>query len=302
MIKESKKNIIFKDLAELFIYMEIDEKIPTISQLVDKYEVGTGTVQAALQSLTFSGAVELQNFGSKGTRIVSKDIKRLVELVGTVYFTGIMPLPYSKHFEGLSTGLHYVLNKPSFQVNFSYQSGSHLRIKKVLTNEVDFTITSLETAEKAIKNNPELEIYEILEEESYISKHMFIFNKDFENDNDGNKVMRIGIDTSSPDQSMMTIEYCVGKNIQLIPIEYTNTLECLKENQIDGAIWSGGDVSDEFNIEEIEEYNGKQKTRAAFVGKEDNLRFKKFFNNFFNLDEVREIQNDVINGNIMPNY
>lgn len=303
MKKQTKSFTVLKDLAEELLYLEEGSQIPTISELVKRYKVGTGTVQNALELLKNGNAAVLENSGSRGNVLVKKNVQNLLDIIGHVNYLGVMPLPYSKRYEGLATGLYELLNQTVIRVNLAFMSGSDLRLSGVLEGKYDFMVTSKKTAGSYIEKFKEIEVYGYLHEESFIKNHVFLTTKNLNEEyKKSEERLRIGIDLNSPDQSSLTMRYCEGKNVQLIPIKYTDTLRALRKGIIDGAIWSGEEEYEELNVFQINGEGGRDETIAAVIGMKENTRFKRYFTHFIDTKKLKEIQDKVMDGSKMPNY
>ena len=87
--------------------MQCGEKVPTVSQLCEKYQLARGTVQNALKSLQQYDAIRLDAKGHKGSYLVKKNIRILLNFAG-INSIGVMPLLYSKRYEGL--GIRIISN------------------------------------------------------------------------------------------------------------------------------------------------------------------------------------------------
>ena len=101
----SKNGLSTKTLAKRMLCFEEGERIPTVTELNNEIHLARGTVQNAIKLLQKSGAVTLEAHGQSGTILKKKDVRKLLEIAGISHILGVMPLPYSKRYEGLATGL-----------------------------------------------------------------------------------------------------------------------------------------------------------------------------------------------------
>ena len=101
----SKNGLSTRKLANLLLAFQEGDRIPTVTELNDQIQLARGTVQNAIKLLQQCGAVELESHGKSGTILKKRDVKKLLEIAGITNILGVMPLPYSRRYEGLATGL-----------------------------------------------------------------------------------------------------------------------------------------------------------------------------------------------------
>lgn len=63
---------------------------------------GQFKIQLILQE---NGAIKLESKGHLGTFLIAKNTAILLAFAGITSIVGVMPLPYSKRYEGFATGL-----------------------------------------------------------------------------------------------------------------------------------------------------------------------------------------------------
>lgn len=300
----SQNNYVVNHLAMLFLKLDIGDNIPTISKLSEMYGVGNGTTQKALKYLNDIGAVSTVSKGAKGTILVEKKIENLLELSGGLNINGVMPLPYTKRYEGLATGLFDVLNQDRIRLSLTYIPGSDRRLKKLIENKYDFVVTSKKTASKYTEENNEIEIYSSLYKGSYITEHSLVLSKEWDTSSLDN--MKVGIDVDSHDQRELTLKFFDNKNAKLIPVKYDNILGAIESGFIDGAIWSedGKNIKNsEIMVKKIDiSSHKKEETMASILIKKDNYRIKEILKSYFDTKLIKKIQKEVLNGKRLPNY
>src|SRR5690625_3471119 len=101
----SKRGITIKKLAEKLLIYEIGDKIPKIEDLSKILNVGRGTVQDALKNLQQFDCIEIESKGHLGSFVKKKNFKKLLNFAGVEQINAVLPLPYSKKYEGIATGL-----------------------------------------------------------------------------------------------------------------------------------------------------------------------------------------------------
>ncbi|TCL60122.1 helix-turn-helix protein [Kineothrix alysoides] len=297
-----KGGIVAQQLAQEFIGMEIGQRVPTIEDFINKYNVPRGTVQQALLKLKEFGAIELEAKGHLGSFLIDMDYTKLMEICSLENLVGVMPLPYSKRYEGLATGIYTTLNQYNVvSVNLAFMGGSDRRIQALLDGRYDFAVMSLATAKHYVNDGYNIEIVYNLGMHTYVNAHTLIMRKDF------NTVpKRIGVDRTSFDQLSMTTKYFKNMSIEIVPLQYSRIIENIKKKNIDAAIWSLEEkiISDDelqYKIINDEEQKGDN-TKATIIIKKEDVTVCNFFKRFFDIEKVQQIQNDVLMNVILPNY
>ena len=203
---------------ELLKY-SVGERIPTVSEFVDSLSLARGTVQNAIKTLVDHEAVRIESKGHLGSYLVKKNMRVLLKFAGVRMLLGTMPLPYSRRYEGLASGLIASMeNNYDLPINLAYMRGSVNRISMVLQKRYDFAVVSRYAANYFIEKYPDkIEIVVGFGAGSYLSNHVIMFhNPNIREIQDG---MKVGIDSASIDQKELTQFVCQGKNVEFIEIE-----------------------------------------------------------------------------------
>ncbi len=297
-----KSGIVVQQLAQDLINMEVGDRIPTVDELSTKYTSARGTVQQAILRLKDYGAISSESKGHLGTFLKEINYVKLMEICSTNGLAGVMPLPYSKRYEGLASAIYATLNENTgISVNLAFMGGSLRRIEDMLSGRYDFAVISLYTAKHYIKEGKDIVITNHLGVHSYVNAHTLIMRSDFDK-----TPKYIGVDSTSFDQLSMTTNYFKNKQIQLVPLKYGHILENIKNRTIDAAIWSLeekiiGDAELRYEYLQDEIYH-KDHTIAAVVAKKDDFKIINFMKRFFNGEKVEQIQQGVLNDKIVPTY
>ena len=108
---------------------------------------------------------------------------------------GVMPLPYSKRYEGLATGLYKAFEKADIPFSLAFMRGAGKRIEALGLGKYDFAITSKLAATHEKSKVEYIEIMHVFKEGSYVGEHIILFK-----DNNISEIedgMKIGIDPAS---------------------------------------------------------------------------------------------------------
>lgn len=279
-------------------------EIKTVAELAEIYETARGTIQSAIKFLKEEEAITLESRGHLGTFIKEIDYIKLLELTGIKSLVGVMPLPYSKRYEGLATGIYKCLNENGVNTNLAFMRGSNHRLKALEDGRYDFAVTSRLTADFYLENFKDIQIVKAFGSFSYVNEHIIVVSENF--NGEFKKGTKVGIDTSSIDQFMLTKKYFEGLEVQYVPLNYNHFLSSIKDNRIDAAIWNLDDLQD--RAEDIKfipldrEKNDIKDTEAVIIANKKNSIVPVLFTRLLEVNEVREYQKLVMEKRIMPQY
>ncbi|MFV0343421.1 MAG: GntR family transcriptional regulator YhfZ [Anaerocolumna sp.] len=298
-----KNGVVLMHLAQSLLAKQEGDRLETIINISNELKVGRGTVQTALKNLQAFGALDFETRGHKGSMITQIDYGILMKISGIKNLVGVMPLPYSKRYEGLATGIYKTLNSDDISTNLAFMSGAERRINSLLDGRYDFCIMSRLSAKHYVKDNIPIEIIAQMSDKTYVNEHILIVNNKFTDFFEG---MRIGVDYSSFDQMDMTQRYFRDKNITIVPIKYNQIIESIRNHTIDGSIWSFEEnIINNIELKCIDindTTQSKENTQAVIVTRCEEIGIKNYFKRFFDAEQVESIQKDVISNKIMPNY
>ncbi|GAA0083755.1 GntR family transcriptional regulator YhfZ [Clostridium sp. MB05] len=299
-----KLGIAINSLAVEFLSLNEGDRIKTIAELSENYYTARGTIQSALKFLKEHGALTLESRGHLGTFIKEINYIKLLELTGIKSLVGVMPLPYSKRYEGLATGLCKCLNGSGINTNLAFMRGSNHRLKALEDGRYDFAVTSRLTADYYLENNKEIQIVKTFGDFSYVNEHIIVVSKDF--NGEFKKGTRVGIDNSSIDQFMLSKIYFEEIEVEYVPLNYSQFITAIKENKIDAAIWNLDDIEDRKDDIKFIPINRENKnikdTEAVIIANKKNSIVPALFSRVLNVDDVKEYQRLVMEKKIMPQY
>ncbi|MDE7014074.1 MAG: GntR family transcriptional regulator [Kineothrix sp.] len=233
-----KKGVTISHVASSLLSRRVGDRIPSISEYQQEFGVSRGTMQNALNYLKEIDAIQLSSRGHMGTYIEKIDYVKLQDSTLVQELMGIMPLPYSRTYEGLATAVYEQLK--DYRFNMAYARGAVGRIKLVETGTYQFAICSQYAAEYAIENGKNIEIVQNFGDGSFVSQHVLVL-RDSKADGiqDG---MRVAYDCDSLDQGELTKRLIKGKKVKLVDIRTQLTLAALDEGMIDAGIWNYDDI------------------------------------------------------------
>jgi DNA-binding transcriptional ArsR family regulator len=301
----SKQTIAMLALSRGFLRQRVGDLMDPIGVWAERLQVGRGTVQAALRLLEDAGGVHLNGRGRGGTRIEALDYLRLWEVTGSKVVVGTMPLPYTLRYQGLATGLYKGFEQAGLPLQMAYMRGAGQRLDGVGQGRYEFAVTSALAASSLIKERPDLEIALTFRGQSYTAEHVLLFASP--QAREPWTGMRVGIDTASYDQRVLT-EAITGRwSVQLVPVNYTHLLEMLMRGELDAAVWNGDEVRERkvqvgvVSLRELGLTLPSGNTEAALVLRRDGL-LRTFLGAHFDPAIVEQTHQAVLSGHSLPSF
>lgn len=297
-----KNGIAVMKLSREIITLQVGDRLNTVAEYAESFEIARGTVQQAIKFLEQNNAIMLEPRGHLGTFINFIDYKVLWEFTGFGTIVGGMPLPYSKRYEGFATGLYKSANDSDIPLSLAYMRGANERLKALKGDRYDFVVISRLAANHAAKEKMDVDVAIEFGNYSYVNNHVILFgNPDNDCIKDG---MRVGIDRSSIDHFVLTEKQCEGLNVKFADLAYNQIISKLQSKEIDAAIWNVDDILERevdikyvpLNITDMED------TEAVLVVNRSNYGIKNLLKHYINRDIVLDCQNKVVNKLMIPNY
>ncbi|PKF51251.1 GntR family transcriptional regulator YhfZ [Enterovibrio nigricans] len=292
----SKEGSAIINIARYLITTEAKERLRTIDSLSDEFEVSVGFIQKALTTLESEGAITLRKQGRNGTFIDMLNYEALVKKAGFSHLVCAMPLPYTKHYEGLASGLKMQMGH--LPLYFAHMRGADARSECLKKGTYDVAIMS-KLAAKAV--GPGVKIAFDLGTQTYSLEHKLICRKD-----EVNNIKKVGVDPSSPDQKILTEKAFPNHDVEIVEINYTDSLNLLKTGTIDAVVWlpEAVDAScaslTELSLSHIPEC--QQASEAVILVNSDSPYMCSLMRKLLNIHTLLEHQEAVINGEIIPSY
>lgn len=302
LMKKSGRAVSF--LAGELLKIGVGDRIPTFSQLAERRDFSRGTLQNAMAALEQLGAASLEKHGHMGTLLVGKNTDLLLDCAGVNYVSGTMPLPYTKCYEGLATGLFNTISERSrMSVDIAYMRGSEKRIQAVMAGRYDFAVTSRLSARKALERGMEIELLRDFGPESYLKGQSLIFR-----DREATEItpgMRVGVDDTSLDHMELTYDVIGDTPVTLVHINYSQIFTLLERGEIDAAVWNLDTVLEHrpnINYKKLNLSRGNDENTAVLVVSTRRAAIRAVLNEYLDVDAILEQQRQVIAHERYPNY
>lgn len=286
-------------LSKMFLDLEVDTRIPTVTEISTNYNLPRGTVQNAIKNITDLKAIKLQAKGSKGTFLVEKNTKILLEIIGVSDLAGIMPFPYTRRHDGLASGLIKSLDNSELPVYIAYMSGSVKRLKMVEQKRYDFTIVSKLLATKYIEKYGNLKILIEFGNYTYLSRYVICFSNKMKNEiEDG---MKIGINEEAIVSYDITKDLCENNNVNFVETKHTQAIDKILTGDLDAIVIDLDEIEDRelpVHYVEVESLNDGYENEAVLVTLEDSLVPESYLKSLIDKDVVLETQKMVVENNL----
>lgn len=298
-----KAGLATRDIARIIATLNDGDRLPTVTQLSTNLETARGNIQLGLDNLKKMGAVELTPRGHLGTFVSNIDYLKLLQICGKDGFVGVMPLPYSKRYEGLATGIYSCINADGLRSGIAFMRGSENRIRSLNEGRYDFLVLSRLSFDYYNENGHFLKQICNLGDNSYVGKHMVIVRKGFSGNWDK---IRVGIDDSSVDQRLMTLSYFLDKKVVLIPMIYNQIFSYLQKETIDAVVWNTDDMDFEargFETRSLNDFDMcSHASQAVIACRNDDTLTARLLEKMLSVHTIQQQQTEVINEQRVPRY
>ena len=217
-------------LARYLLGEKGGNRLKTIDELAAECHSSVGLTQAALKTLESSGAIRIERRGRNGSYLVDMDNRTLLKHVDINNVVCAMPLPYTRLYEGLASGLKAQFDGIPFY--YAHMRGADIRVECLLNGVYDMAVVSRLAAESYLAQDG-LRITLALGPHTYVGEHQLICRKGESAD-----VKHVGLDNRSADQKIMT-EACFGnRDVELIDMPYHESLQRIAKGDVDAVIWN----------------------------------------------------------------
>jgi YhfZ C-terminal domain/Helix-turn-helix domain len=288
------------ELARRFLTLEPGARLPTVAELATELRTGTSTVQRGLAILTGSGLLTIDARGKNGTYLVALDRPGLWREAGQQLILGLMPLPYTRRYEGLATGLRADLERVDVPFSLAFVSGAHARLDAAIAGQ-QFAVVSRHAAERARGEGLGAEVWVDFGPSSYVAGHSLVWRG-----RRRPRRPRVGIDLRSYDQrGLAELEF--GEDATLVDTPYLQVFERLAADEFDVTI-SAWDVIERMppglntsELSSVTELADRGYTTAVIAGGTSQVLLGELLRRDLDPERVLEQQRAVLAGAV-PRY
>jgi YhfZ C-terminal domain/Helix-turn-helix domain len=288
-------------LARQLLVEHPGNRLPTVSEYASQLGTGVGTVQRALVMLEETGSIKLEPRGRLGTFLAAMDRPKLWETSQSGLLIGLMPLPYTRRYEGLATGLRASVEDLNIPFSLAFMSGAETRIK-ALKPSGNFAIVSKLAAQRLLKDDAG--VIEVIDfgPDTFVEGHALVWAPKARR-----KHPRVGIDFQSLDQ----VEFAkreFGDDAELLDVPYLQVVDQLRAGAFDVAIWAR-DALREIGDLEVTDFTSEAarsvmplNTTAALVAATGDTLTAAVLEHELDVERVKRIQAEVLSGERPPRY
>ncbi|MER5850592.1 GntR family transcriptional regulator YhfZ [Streptomyces sp. NPDC002012] len=303
----TRNGLAARQLAVLLLNHEPDTRLPRVRDFAEELGCGNGTVQAALQLLEDSGAIETTARGHLGTFLVRSDRSVLWRLSGLGTLLAAMPLPYSRRYEGLATGLRGAFEKAGAPFAITFMRGAGARTAALLEGKVDLVVLSRFAADQLIAEHP-VELVADLGPATYVGAHGMLLRHGVDLDSPG---LRVAVDHASEDLRMLVERVFAGrKDIEWLEVSYMQLRDLFARNEVDATVWNLDEVQDRLGLgvdvlplgDEVTRELSLRNSSAAVIGRTDGAKALAAVRDSLDLSLVTRLQSEVLRGERVPSY
>lgn len=293
-------------LAEQLIELPIGERLPTVRELADKYDVSVGAIQNALTMIKDKDMVRLDYRGWKGTTLGAKNVSLLWNMAARGEpLVVALPLPSTLICEGLATAIKTLFSAAGIEVFMIFVRGSRYRIRALREKRCHIVVISSFSAREMCEPS-EMTVLE-LPAHTYVKEHRVFYTEPAAT---FTGKLRVVIDRDSADLQRLTEVEFEGSSAEFIPATYTQYARLLAEGRADAAIWdtdeAGLRVSSQVQnrplSDRVRAMIGDTNTQASFVARSDARAVGVIVRECLGHPELLKIQNDVLTGKRVPGY
>jgi hypothetical protein len=297
----TRAGLVSIEIAKRLLVIEQGSRLSTVATYARELGTGVGTVQRAFKILESEGAIRLRSRGRLGTYLAEVDRPGLWRASQRGLMIGLMPLPYTRRYEGLATGLRASLEALDVPFSIAFMSGADNRLR-ALGAGYHFAITSKLAAAKAWENGMRVTASIDFGPGSFVEGHSLVWAGKRRK-----KRPRVGIDLHSLDQvELARREF--GPDAEFVDVPYLQVLERLRAGEFDVTVWATDALSEITDLL-ITDFSSAEarvalpnNTSAVLVTPAIDPITSLFLEHELDPAEVRRVQEQVMSGERAPRY
>lgn len=293
-----KEGVAQNSLARYLLGEKTGNRLKTIDELAGECGFSVGLIQAALKTLESAGAVAVERRGRNGSFLVNMDHKLLLDFADIGNVVCAMPLPYTRLYEGLASGLKAQFDGIPFY--YAHMRGSDVRVECLLNGVYDLAVVSRLAAQSYLDRG---DVFMALElgPHTYVGEHKLICRAGVQ------QIKRVGIDPRSADQRILTEVYFTGQQVELLDVPYHECLSRIVKGEIDAVIWN---VTNEIELDThglvAQPLKGDSRyedaSEAVVLTRADDIPIQQLLRTVVNKTALLAHQQRVLSGEQEPSY
>ncbi|WES68829.1 GntR family transcriptional regulator YhfZ [Superficieibacter sp. HKU1] len=293
-----KEGLAQATLARYLLGEKCGNRLKTIDELATECQFSVGLIQAALKTLEKASAVTVARRGRNGSYLVSMDNKALLAFADIGNVVCAMPLPYTRLYEGLASGLKAQFDGIPFY--YAHMRGSDVRVECLLNGVYDLAVVSRLAAQSYVDSGDVCMALE-LGAHTYVGEHTLICRADSQ------QIQRVGLDPRSADQRIMT-DICFGhQQVERLDVPYHDCLSHIARGDIDAAIWNVANAADLASHGLVAkpltgDLRFIQASEAVVLTRSDDVPIQQLLRTVVDKHALLDHQQRVLNGQAEPSY
>lgn len=295
-----KRGQVMQELAILLLQLSPGDELPSIAQLSARFEVGRGTVQAALDLLRAEAGLATDARGSSASRLIACDPAALWRAADRRGLMLLLPFPYSRRVMGLATALAELLRESPVDHSLAYMRGARSRIEALCAGRADLAVVSDLAAAEGRAGGAECEELCVLGPESYAAGQGWLVRQDFR---PWPRRVRIGTDPTSTDQSRLPRHLLPqGLTAEFVDVPYLRMQGAVASGEVDAVVWPQDVLPGHpgLRLLPVERDLPAGADRAVLLLRTGDRAARALLGQALLPDRIRTIQEDVLSGRREP--
>lgn len=293
------------ELARRFLVIpEPPTRLPTVRELAREHRSSIASIHVAIGRLEEAGAIQVATRGRLGAFLVARSIGRLWATAEGGPLVVSLPLASSPRYEALATAIKQLLTQAGLEVFLIFVRGSRQRLIAVREGRCHLAVMSRFAATELC--GPDEEAILELGPHSYNTGHRVFYTGASRNAHP----VRVIVDAYSVDQQRLTALEFTGANVVSLPATTPQITRLLEDGQADAAVWTVDEmlvrrpvgILDRPLDPRVTALIGDMDTRAVLVGRHADATVLRAVTAPIDVAEVARLQNDVIEGRVVPEY
>ncbi|QGU09602.1 hypothetical protein GNG26_04245 [Leclercia sp. J807] len=223
-------------IARTIISLGLSGRLPTTSWFQEVLEIGSGTVQKALQELKKSGAVKLVSRGHQGTFVVSWNFPLLWSAARIPPVHMLLPPRGSLEATQVASALVEQCGHWGAVTTVGYLRGARSRLQAFDEDEADIVLLSSGSAQVLMANAAEegFELFEVGNGSYYRPGSLVVVEK---SEGAATTRPRVGIDFHSSDHQRLTHAQFPEAQYDYVEVDFTLLPRAVFLGEIDTGVW-----------------------------------------------------------------
>lgn len=296
---------IVSQLAKHLLQVAEGERLQSVREIAAAYGASVGTVSNALTAIEEAGAVKIERRGHVGSFVVERALGELWTLAEREPIVIAFPLIAHTRLEGLATALKKQLSSVGIDIYLIFVRGSRTRMKLLREDKCHLAVLS-DYAAGRLSTDAETTLLR-LPGESYVTSHKVFFRTEMP---PAGARLRVAIDPDSFDVQALTELEFGGQDVEFVPAIFMQLPRLLKNGTVDAGIWSIDDMLPHLDngiwhrplAEHVGAIVGDSDTSATLIARAQHTSIQSLARALLDANAIMEIQRQVINGDLVPEY